>query len=137
MMLLESLTVPKPYHGTSEAFQCEASGVQRHLASWSPPTSSSLYPAHFAHGVYTSPSKFPLNLELNKAVLSLALTPLLSVHTVPSQSITQGLRPPSSSESTSSQKESGVQFSFTHPPFYTPSPMAIQPWGSSALEWKR
>lgn len=65
-----------PYHGTSESFQAEASGVQRFLASLSPHTSSSL--AHSAHWIYISPLKLPLNLELNKAVLKLALTPFPS-----------------------------------------------------------
>lgn len=82
-MLLEPLTVPKPYHDTSEPFQCDASEVQRHLASCSCYTCSSLCAAHLACEHYTSRWKFPLNLEsIEMAALSLVLTPLPSVLTV-------------------------------------------------------
>lgn len=91
-----------PHYGTSESFQGEASGIQRFLASLFSYTSSSL--AHFAHQIYTSPLKLPLNLELNKAVLKLALTPSPQRTQCPSQSIIQRLRQPSSSKSTRSQK---------------------------------
>lgn len=77
-MSLGSLTISIPYHGTSESFQAEASGVQRFLASLFPHSISSL--AHFAHWIYAIPLKLPLNLDWNKAVLKLALTPLPSAH---------------------------------------------------------
>lgn len=78
-MLLESLTVTKSYHHTSEPFQWEASGIQRHLSSC-----SSHYEPHPACGHYTSPWKFPLNLgSIELAALSLILTALPSVPTVP------------------------------------------------------
>lgn len=77
-MLLEPLTMSIQYHGTSNLSLVGASGVHKFLASLFPHTSSSL--AHSAHWIYTSPLKLPLNLQLNKAVLKLALTPLLSAH---------------------------------------------------------
>lgn len=131
VMLLESLTVPKLYHDSSEFSQRETSGTQRHLASCCPHTSSSLHlilPTGFTLVPLNS-----LELEVKKGCTESGPSPPLpSGHTSPVHY--------SRAETTwqlwdhqQPKEENRVQFCSTHPPSYTPSPPALQSWGAPQL----
>lgn len=136
-MLLESLTVPKPHRDTSEAFQCEAVGLR---GIW-PPGFLTLA----AHSIQlTLPMGFtlvPWNSPWTWSQIRLCWVwpspPSPQCTQPPPQPIIQGLTPASSSKSTGSQKRRVgchcLSLSFTNPASYTPSLMAIQPWGAPQL----
>lgn len=104
VMLLESLTVPKPHRDTSEAFQCEAVGLR---GIW--PLGFLTLAAHsiqltLSMGFTLVPWNSPWTWSQMRLCWVWPSPPSPQCTQPPPQPVIQGLTPASSSKSTSSQK---------------------------------